>query len=85
MAGTFSYTPAAGTVLTAGPHELTVTFTPVDQIDYAVATDSVSIIVNQANPAITWPTRAAITYGTALTRRNWTPRRRWRGTGVPPV
>ena len=52
--GAFSYTPGAGTALQAGTQKLAVTFTPVDQIDYAIATNSVSIIVNQANPVITW-------------------------------
>ena len=30
VAGTYVYTPAAGTVLTAGPQTLSVTFTPTD-------------------------------------------------------
>jgi LEA14-like dessication related protein len=66
VAGTFSYSPAAGTVLTAGSHTLTATFTPTDTTDYASATSSVSITVTQVTPAITWATPAAITYGTAL-------------------
>ncbi|HEX4007376.1 MAG TPA: FG-GAP-like repeat-containing protein [Acidobacteriaceae bacterium] len=64
--GTFVYNPAAGTVLTAGTHSLGVTFTPTDTVDYATATDSVSITVNQATPTITWTAPAAIAYGTAL-------------------
>ena len=66
VAGTLTYTPAAGTVLTAGPHTLFVTFTPTDTLDYLGATASVSISVSQGAPAISWPTPAAITYGTAL-------------------
>jgi hypothetical protein len=66
VAGTFSYSPAAGTVLTAGSHAITATFTPTDSTDYATATSSVSITVNAATPAITWAAPAAITYGTAL-------------------
>ncbi|MGA9673560.1 MAG: Ig-like domain repeat protein [Terracidiphilus sp.] len=66
VAGTFVYTPAAGTVLTAGSHTLSVTLTPTDTTDYTTATTTVTIIVNQAAPAITWPAPAAIVYGTAL-------------------
>jgi len=65
-AGTFAYDPALGTVLTAGAHTLGVTFTPTDTTDYATASGSVTIQVNQATPTITWPAPAAITYGTAL-------------------
>jgi len=66
LAGTFTYSPAAGTVLTAGSHSLTVTFTPTDSTDYTTATASVTIQVSQATPALTWATPAAIVYGTAL-------------------
>ena len=38
VAGTFVYTPAAGTVLTAGSQTLSVTFTPTDSTDYNTAT-----------------------------------------------
>jgi hypothetical protein len=66
VAGTFSYSAAAGTVLGAGPHTITATFTPTDSTDYTGASSSVTLVVNQATPAITWSTPAAITYGTAL-------------------
>jgi hypothetical protein len=66
VAGTFSYSPVAGTVLTAGSHTITATFTPTDTSDYTSATATVSITVNTGAPAITWPTPAAIAYGTAL-------------------
>ena len=66
VAGTFSYNPLAGTVLSAGKQPLTVTFTPTDTTDYTTATASVSLTVNQATPVITWPTPAPITYGTPL-------------------
>lgn len=64
--GTFAYSPAIGTTLTAGSQTLSVTFTPTDAGDYTAATDSVTITVDQATPTITWATPAAITYGTAL-------------------
>jgi hypothetical protein len=66
LPGTFAYSPATGTVLTAGAHTLSVTFTPTDVTDYKAATDTVSIQVNQATPTITWTTPASIGYGTAL-------------------
>jgi hypothetical protein len=66
VAGSFSYSPAAGTVLPAGGHTLTATFTPTDTTDYSTATASVTITVNQVTPSITWSTPASITYGTAL-------------------
>src|SRR6185312_14239494 len=66
VAGTFTYNPVAGTVLTAGTHTLSVTFTPTDATDFNVATGSVNIAVSQATPAITWAPPAAITLGTAL-------------------
>ncbi len=45
IAGTFVYTPAAGTVLSAGSHTLSVTFTPTDTTDYTTATATVSQLV----------------------------------------
>src|ERR1019366_10040851 len=65
-AGTFSYIPGAGTVFTAGSHVLTVLFTPTDTTDYALASATVTLTVNQATPVITWNAPAPITYGTAL-------------------
>ena len=66
VAGTFSYSPAAGTVLKAGSQILSVTFTPTDSTDYSTATATVTLTVKQATPAITWTTPSAIAYGTAL-------------------
>ena len=65
--GTFTYAPAAGTVLKAGLGQtLSVTFTPSDTTDYTSATATTVINVLQATPAITWANPAAIVYGTAL-------------------
>ncbi|MGB6830352.1 MAG: FG-GAP-like repeat-containing protein [Terracidiphilus sp.] len=64
--GTFEYSPAAGTLLTAGKQTLSATFTPTDAVDYTTATAGVTIQVNQATPTVTWPLPAAINYGTAL-------------------
>ncbi len=44
--GIFTYTPSTGTILNAGANQLlTVTFTPADTRDYAVATSSTTINV----------------------------------------
>jgi sugar lactone lactonase YvrE len=67
VAGTFTYSPAAGTVLTAGTQTLTVTFTPTDTTDYATATATVMLTVNQATPIITWANPADFSSGTPLT------------------
>jgi subtilase family serine protease len=66
VAGTFTYTPAAGTVLGAGTQALSVTFTPTDASNYNTVTASVQLVVNKAVPVLTWAAPAAIGYGTAL-------------------
>lgn len=66
VAGTFSYTPAAGALLTAGTHTLQAAFTPTDSANYNSASASVQIAVTKATPSITWPAPEAIVYGTAL-------------------
>ena len=60
--GTFVYTPAAGTVLSAGSHTLSVTFTPTNTVDYNTATDSVSLTVSQAALTIT-ASSPTVSYG----------------------
>ena len=64
VAGTFSYSPVSGGVLTAGSHTLSVTFTPTDTTDYTTATATVTLVVNQATQTITFiaPT-SPVTYG----------------------
>jgi Flp pilus assembly CpaE family ATPase len=65
--GKFVYTPAAGTVLAAGAHALSVVFTPADTTDYVEVRATVSLTVTEAQPiAIAWPIPASIPYGTAL-------------------
>jgi hypothetical protein len=64
--GSFSYSPAAGTVLAAGPQTLSVNFTPADTTDYTGASATTTITVAQATPAVTWAAPSAITYGTVL-------------------
>ncbi len=64
--GSFQYTPAAGAILDAGTHELSVDFTPTDADNYTSASLSVSILVEQAEPEIQWAAPAAIVYGAEL-------------------
>ena len=64
--GTFAYSPAMGTVLSAGVTNVTATFSPTDTTNYTPATASVPVTVNKATPAIQWSAPAAITTGTAL-------------------
>ena len=71
VAGSFAYSNGGAavigtTVLAVGSYTLTATFTPMVPTDYTTATQTVSLTVNKATPAITWATPAAITYGTAL-------------------
>jgi trimeric autotransporter adhesin len=66
-AGTFAYTPALGTQLTAGTHTLSVTLAPTDTTDFTTPpAQTVALTVNKATPTITWATPASITQGTAL-------------------
>jgi hypothetical protein len=66
VGGSFAYSPAAGTVLPAGTHTLSVTFTPSHPF-YNAATTTRSIVVAKATPVVSWGNKAPITYGTALT------------------
>jgi hypothetical protein len=66
VAGSFAYTPGAGTVLGAASQTLSVTFTPSSTSNYSSVTASVTLQVNKATPTINWPTPRSITYGTAL-------------------
>lgn len=64
--GRFVYSPALATTLSAGEHDLDVTFVPNDTTDYRSEKASVPITVDQASPQVTWPSPAPITYGTEL-------------------
>jgi hypothetical protein len=51
--GSFAYTPAGGTVLHAGNNQaLSVTFTPTDTTDYTTVTQTATINVLKAMPAV---------------------------------
>lgn len=64
--GVMTYSPAPGTILGAGAHTLTVTFTPEDTADYTSASAQVVLQVSKAVPAVSWPTPAPIPDGTPL-------------------
>src|ERR1700723_815275 len=66
VAGTFAFTPAAGTVLKAGTQTLSAVFTPTDTKTYSAATATVQLTVNQAAPTITWPQPAPVAAGATL-------------------
>ena len=53
LPGTFSYSPAAGTVLSVGPQTLEAAFTPADTVDYTGATATVALTVLPATPILT--------------------------------
>jgi hypothetical protein len=65
VAGTFVYTPTAGTVLGVGTQALNVAFTPTTA-GYGPATATNSITVTQFTPVIAWAAPAAITTATPL-------------------
>ena len=51
--GSFTYTPAAGTVLSAGTNSLKTVFAPTDTVSYNSATSTVSIVVLPAALTVT--------------------------------
>ena len=58
VAGSFTYSPAGGTVLGVGQQLLTATLTPIDTTDYAVAKATVTVNVIPAIAAVTISTSA---------------------------
>jgi hypothetical protein len=56
VAGSFTYSPAAGTVLTVGQQTLTATFAPTDTTHYATSTATVTLAVIPATPQVTLTT-----------------------------
>ena len=65
LPGTFAYNPAIDTVLGQGTNTLAVVFTPDDAIDYASATDTVSLLVNAPPIQDTGDTPLLPTWATA--------------------
>ena len=68
VAGNFAYTPATGTVLSAGARTLQAVFTPTDTANYNSATASVPLLVSSSSQPITLLAPPSLTYdGTAKT------------------
>lgn len=65
VAGSFSYNPVAGSVLSAGPHALSVSFTPSDTTDYTTATATVDLTITPIALTITAGS-PTMTYGGVL-------------------
>ena len=65
--GNYEYAPAADSILTSGTHELSVVFTPADTANYNSASATAQIVVEKAEPIITWTKPNEIVYGTVLT------------------
>lgn len=53
VAGSFAYTPAAGTLLTTGSYTLSTTFTPDDTVHYTTASATVPLTVLSSQPTVT--------------------------------
>jgi hypothetical protein len=69
VAGSFVYTPPAGSVLNAGAHQtLSVAFTPTDTADYANASATVPITVLQAPTKLSAPVLSLGVIAASLTR-----------------
>jgi DNA-binding beta-propeller fold protein YncE len=64
--GTFTYTPAAGAILPAGTHELSVLFTPSDPSRYRSVTRQAMVTIDKAVPVLSWSAPAPIAAGTPL-------------------
>ena len=70
VAGSFTYSPGAGTVLTVGQQTLTATFTPTDTTDYTTTTATVTLNVIPATPVVTLTSSANpvfMTYAVSFT------------------
>jgi hypothetical protein len=67
IAGSFSYEPPRGTVLSPGLHSLTARFEPESPDDYFRAEKTIEVSVTRSAPAILWEEPGAIEYGTPLT------------------
>ncbi len=65
LSGTYSYSPAAGTLLAVGSYTLTVVFTPTDLVTYTTATKTVTQVVTPlgTTPVPTGPSAATINLG----------------------
>lgn len=63
--GTITYNAKAGDILNAGENLLIATLAP-NSANYKSVSSTVTLVVNKAEPAITWATPSDIVYGTYL-------------------
>jgi len=72
VAGTFAYSPAAGTVPAVGSATLSAIFTPTDATDYTTAAASVTLTVNQGTATLSLNSSSvafgSVTLNTAATQ-----------------
>jgi len=66
--GSFHYTPGAGEILSAGRHQLSVSFTPADATNYTAAHAEVSLAVISIPAPLQWASPAPIPFGTPLSQ-----------------
>jgi hypothetical protein len=85
VAGNYTYTPSAGTILTtAGNMALNVSFTPINTADYNSTTASVTLnVLPQISVPIVWSTPAPITYGTPLSATQLNATAVYNGNTIP--
>jgi len=67
VSGTFVFTNATSILIT-GTITQQITFTPIDTSNYNIQTSSISVVVQKADPVITWPIASTITYGNTLSQ-----------------
>ena len=72
MLGVFQYEPDLGTVLSAGTHQIKVTFNPENMRDYSPSYATVQLSVEKCVPALVWNSHKirALTYGDPLTAQD---------------
>jgi len=81
VAGKFTYTPAAGAVLTVGTQALSATLAPTDATDYTAGSASVNLVVNRAKPSASLKASSvSVAYGASVTLTATLT-----GTGVSPA
>ena len=87
IAGTFSYTPAIGTVLAKGNNQILSTTFTSSNANYNNSNANVLINVTGITPSITWGTISDITYGTVLSTTQLNATANVPGTFVytPPI
>lgn len=66
VAGSFTYTPAAGSQPEVGTQTLTVRFTPLDATRYAAVSATRTLRVDKAVPQLRWDAPPALAQGSAL-------------------